>query len=101
MRKLLAIAALALPIALAGCGHPRVVVYEPPPPGFSGVAQRAYQDGFNAGRNDYAAGRAPDARRHGRFRNPPVPPPAFEDYRQGFRAGYRSAYRGGAPGPGY
>jgi hypothetical protein len=104
MRKGLAIAVFSLPLALAGCSHPQPVVYAPPPPppGYTEIAQRGYHDGVEAGRRDVAAGRAPDVNRHPRFRNPPVPPPAFEDYRQGFREGYRAVFRNGPPsGPGY
>lgn len=99
MRKLLALALLALPLGLAGCGPTRVDVYGPPPPGYSEVARRGFHDGFDAGRRDYSAGRRPDPARSGRFRNPPVPPPAWEDYRAGFREGYQHAFRG--PGNGY
>ena len=104
MRKALTLAVLSLPLALAGCSHPQPVAYvpPPPPPGYAAVAERGFHDGVEAARRDLAAGRPPDADRHPRFRNPPVPPPAFEDYRQGFREGYRGVYRNGPPpGPGY
>jgi hypothetical protein len=41
--------------------------------------------------------------RHKRFRNPPVPPPAFEDYRVGFRRGYDAfiSHMSPPPRPGY
>ena len=42
---------------------------------------------------------APDVERHPRFRNPPAPPQAFEEYRHSFRDGYEQTFRGG-PGPG-
>ena len=91
---------LVLLLAVAGCSHPQPVLYAPPPPGFSPAAQQGYHDGYLAARNDIRKGFAPDLKRHPRFRNPPVPPAAFEDYRQGFRAGYEQTFRGG-PGPGY
>lgn len=102
MRKLLAVALLSLPFLLAGCSHPQPV-YGPPPPDFSQIAQQGFHDGMQAARRDISAGRAPDVKRHPRFRNPPVPPPAFEDYRHGFREGYQSAFRNGPtpPPPGY
>jgi hypothetical protein len=102
MKKWIALAALLLPISLAGCSHPRpVVVYAaaPPPPGYSEIAQHGYHDGFEAARRDIAQGKPPSLDRHPRFRNPPVPPPAFEDYRQGFRAGYDAYMRHGPPPP--
>jgi hypothetical protein len=103
MRKALVLAALSLPIALAGCSHPQPVVYvqpPPPPPAFNEIGQQGYHDGIEAARRDIAAGKAPDVKRHPRFQNPPVPPPAFEDYRHGFREGYRQVFRNGTP-PGY
>jgi hypothetical protein len=46
-------------------------------------------------------GRPPNLERHPRFHNPPVPPPAFEDYRRGFRRGYEAFLHGAPPPPGY
>lgn len=100
MRKALALAVVSLTLAVAGCSHPQPVVYAPPPPGYTDIAQRGFHDGIEAARRDIAAGRAPDAARHPRFRNPPVPPPTWEDYRHGFRDGYRSMFRQGPPPPG-
>ena len=100
MRKAFALAVLALPLAVAGCSHPQTVVYAvpPPPPAFTQIAQRGFHDGFEAARRDMAKGVAPNVDRHPHFRNPPVPPPAFEDYRHGFREGYQRAFREGSPG---
>ena len=100
MRTSIALAALALPLAIAGCSHPRPVAYEvpPPPPAYTQIAQRGFHDGFEAARRDMARGIPPDVDRHPRFRNPPVPPPAFEDYRHGFREGYQRALHTGPGG---
>jgi len=104
-KNLLAFSALLLPLVLAGCSHPQPVAYyppPPPPPAYSQIAQQGFHDGIEAARRDIAAGRAPDVDRHPRFRKPPVPPPAFEDYRHGFREGYQQVFRHGpGPGPGY
>lgn len=105
MKKLLVLAVLLLPLPLlmAGCSH-RTVVYvqaPPPPPDFSAIAQQGYHDGFDAARRDIANNRPPDLEHHPRFRNPPVPPPAFEDYRHGFREGYNAALHSAPPPPGY
>jgi hypothetical protein len=95
-------AALFLPLALAGCSHPQPVVYAPPAPGLSALAQRGYYDGSLAARNDIRKGLAPNVERYPKFRNPPAPPQAFEEYRHSFRAGYMQTLRGGpGPGPGY
>ncbi|MGD0730802.1 MAG: hypothetical protein ABR956_06025 [Terracidiphilus sp.] len=100
MRKWIALAALLLPISLAGCSHPAPVVYAappPPPPEYSAIGQRGYHDGFEAARRDVAQGRPPGVEKHPRFRNPPVPPPAAEDYRHAFRAGYDAFLHRTAP----
>jgi hypothetical protein len=101
MKKTLALAALLLPIALTACSHPQPVAYYPPPPPatWTEIARQGFHDGVEAARRDIAAGRSPNAERHPRFRNPPVPPPAFEDYRHGFRDGYRGVFEHGGPPP--
>jgi hypothetical protein len=104
MKKWIVLPVLLLPLALAGCSHKTVVVYAAPPPpqAFNEIAQRGYNDGFAAARRDVSQGRPPTIERHPRFRNPPVQPPAFEDYRHGFRAGYNAfLHQGPPPGPGY
>jgi hypothetical protein len=52
-----------------------------------------YEDGMEAARRDLHRGLRPDADRHGRFRRPPVPPPAMNEYREAFQNGYREVYR--------
>lgn len=93
MKKALLLLALSAPLALAGCAHRTVVVYQAPPPpmDYNHIAQRGFHDGFEAGRADINHGRLPNLEQHPRFRNPPVPGPAWEDYRRGFREGYRRA----------
>jgi hypothetical protein len=95
MKKTLLLCALAAPIALAGCAHPNYGYGygppAPPPPAYNEIGQRGFHDGFDAARHDISEGRPPNAEAHKRFRNPPVPPQAWEDYRQGFREGYRRA----------
>jgi hypothetical protein len=93
------IAALALPLALAGCAHRPPPPYYPPPPAYDAVAQQGFRDGFQAARSDISSGRPPGVEKHPRFRNPPVPPPAWEAYRRGFRDGYAQAMRPGGPPP--
>ena len=72
MRKLLALAVLALPLAIAGCSHPQPVVYAvpPPPPAFTEIAQRGFHDGFDAARRDMAKGLATERRPASAFPQP-------------------------------
>jgi hypothetical protein len=65
------------------------------------IAQRGYHDGFEAARRDVAQRRPPDMRHHRNFRNPPVPPPAFDIYRRSFRDGYNEFLHQGPPPPPY
>lgn len=91
MRKVFAIALLALPLAVAGCSTHENRYYGSPP-AYGEIAQRAFHDGYDAGRHDLRRGWSPDVDRHGAFRNPPVPRGAFEDYRHEFREGYERAF---------
>jgi hypothetical protein len=91
MKKWFALAALLLPIFLAGCSHPHPVYVEPPPPpAFAEIARQGFHDGFQAARHDAEHGKPPDIERHPKFRHPPVPPEGIEDYRRGFRRGYET-----------
>jgi|SRR5665213_882525 len=96
MKKWIVLAALTSPLILAGCNNH--AYYQPPPPGMvDNVAERGYHDGFEAARRDVTQQRPPDFQRHPNFRHPPVPGPAFEDYRRAFRSGYDSFLHHGAP----
>jgi len=106
MKRWPAPATLLLSAALAGCAHPAPVYYAPPPPPppeFRTIGQQGFHDGFEAARRDVADRRPLVVDRHKRFRNPPVPPPAFEDYRVGFRRGYDAfiSHMSPPPRPGY
>ena len=98
MKKILALSLLSAAALLAGCSHPQPVAYGPPPPAIQ-IHDQGIHDGFEAARNDVAHGRPPAFARHPRFRNPPVPPPAFGDYRSGFRQGYEQFLHQGPPPP--
>jgi hypothetical protein len=93
MKRALLLLVLSAPLALAGCAHRTEVVYQAPPPpvDFSAIAQQGFHDGFEAAQRDIENNRPPRLQQHPRFRNPPVPPQAFEDYRHGFREGYQRA----------
>ncbi len=98
--RLAALALIASALCLAGCSHPQPI-YGPPPPAIApGAAyQQGQHDGFEAARHDVADGRPPAFDHHPRYRNPPVPPPVFRDYRQGFREGYNQFLHQGPPPP--
>ena len=96
MRKVLAVTALALPLALAGCAeHERSYYSGPYAPAYEQFGQRGFHDGFDAGRHDLSRGWRPDIDKHGDFRNPPVPDGARREYRHGFHEGYERAFRSG------
>ena len=99
--KVAALSLFASALLLAGCSHPRPVYYAPPPPmpSSSAVYQQGAHDGFEAARRDVADGRPPVFDHHPRFRNPPVPPPAVDEYRHAFRDGYERFLHPGPPPP--
>ena len=99
MKKAMTFAAIFAACLLAGCSHPQPVYAPPPPPAidFQAIEQQGQHDGFEAARNDVAGNRPPAFDHHPRFRNPPVPPPAFQAYRQGFRVGYERFLHPGPP----
>jgi hypothetical protein len=84
-------------------GNPAPPPPPPPPPppsgwdnwamrGLSSDAQRrGYHEGAQAAQNDFAYHHPPDPDDHPEYRNPPVPPPVAEDYREGFMRGYTAA----------
>ncbi len=91
-------------LGVTGCSHPQSVAYFPPPPPPPPVTEatvyaQGRQDGFEAARHDVATGQPPTLEHHPRFRQPPVPPPAWEDYRRAFRAGYGEFLHGGGGAP--
>ena len=99
MRKALAVAALAIPLALAGCAeHERSYYSGQYAPAHERFAERGFHDGFEAGRHDLSKGWRPDIDRHGDFRNPPVPGWSVREYRHGFHEGYERAFRGDRDG---
>jgi hypothetical protein len=98
MKKTLAISLLsAAAFVSVGCAHPHPV-YGPPPPGVQ-IHDQGIHDGFEAARHDVAAGHPPNFAHHPRYRNPPVPGPAWDDYRNGFRQGYQQFLHQGPPPP--
>jgi hypothetical protein len=101
MKNALYASALLAAIGLAGCSHPQPVYAPPPPPAinFQAIHQQGVHDGFEAARRDVAEGRPPRFDHHPKFRNPPVPPPAINDYRNGFREGYEGFLHQGPPPP--
>jgi hypothetical protein len=102
MKKALCFAPLLVALMLAGCSHPQPVYYAPPPPpalDYQAIEQEGSHDGFEAARHDVESGRPPVFDHHPRYRNPPVPTPGFQSYRQGFRHGYEQFLHQGPPPP--
>lgn len=74
----------------------------PPPPSNPGygyrddramheIRHRGFQEGMNGALQDMDNHRRPDPNNRDEYRNPPMPPPASESYRDGFRHGYNAA----------
>jgi opacity protein-like surface antigen len=55
---------------------------------------RGFQDGMEGAMHDFDNHRRPDPDNRDEFRNPPVPYPMQEAYRNGFRRGYNVAMKG-------
>jgi hypothetical protein len=104
MKKILALVPLVFAVTLIGCSHPQPYYGPPPPPppglNYQAIEQQGQHDGFDAARHDVQTGRPPVFSDHPRYRNPPVPPPAFGSYRQGFRVGYEQFLHQSPPPPG-
>jgi hypothetical protein len=98
MKKALALSFVSIAALLAGCSHPQPY-YGPPPPAVSAqeIHDRGVHDGFDAAAKDVRNNRPPSFDHHPLYRNPPVPPSAFRDYRQGFRQGYEQFLHQGPP----
>lgn len=88
--------ALTAPPAYAAAAAPQIVVQwgepAPPPGNWSAVWHRGFHAGAQAAHRDIRDGRAPDVRRHEKFRHPDVRPDARRDFRDGFQRGYRMVY---------
>jgi hypothetical protein len=66
--------------------------WDAPPQEFRDMQRQGFHDGIEAAKRDFENSRPPDVERKRQFREPPVPPPARDDYRDGFRRGYESAF---------
>ena len=75
----------------------------------SDAERRGYHEGVEAARSDYNLQRRQDPDDHEQYRNPGVPPPLADEFREGFMRGYEVAMsqlngepewqnRGGEPG---
>jgi hypothetical protein len=60
-------------------------------PVFNEVQRRGFEEGKVGAQRDAENHRRPDPNNRDEYRNPPVPPPLVEDYREGFRRGYEEA----------
>jgi len=66
--------------------------WDAPPQEFRDIQRQGFHDGVEAGRRDFESQRPPNVDAVMEFRNPPVPWPARDDYREGFRRGYDAAF---------
>jgi len=99
---------LALPALVLALGPPALLIaqngqpqvrpdhdrggWDAPPQEFRDIQRRGFQDGIQAGRRDFESQRPPNVDAVMEFRNPPVPEPARDEYREGFRRGYEAAF---------
>jgi hypothetical protein len=101
-RALCCFAPLLLAFTLAGCSHPQPAYYAPPPPpalDYQAIEQQGSHAGFEAAKHDVEFRQPPGFDHHARYRNPPVPPPGFQSYREGFRHGYEQFLHQAPPPP--
>ena len=66
--------------------------WDAPPQEFRDIQRRGFHDGIEAARRDIAEQRPNDLDKKREFREPPVPPEAREEYREGFHRGYDMAF---------
>ena len=56
----------------------------------SDAERQGYHEGAEHARKDFSLQRRPDPDEHMEFRNPPVPPPMVDEFREGFMRGYEA-----------
>jgi hypothetical protein len=61
------------------------------PGDFSEIKRRGFIDGMQGAQRDVENHRRPDPNNRDEYRNPNVPPPLRDEYREGFRRGYERA----------
>lgn len=62
-----------------------------PPNAWAEWKRRGFREGIDGARKDWGNHRMPDPANRDEYRNPHVPPPFVNDYREGFRRGYEAA----------
>lgn len=62
-----------------------------PPQSFNEMERSGFQDGIQGANRDYGNHRRPSVFNRDEYRRPPVPPEAWNEYREGFRRGYEMA----------
>jgi ribosome modulation factor len=67
------------------------VPWDAPPPDFSEMERRGFQDGMIGARRDADNHRRPDPNNRDEYRSPGVPQQFWDEYREGFRRGYELA----------
>ncbi len=65
--------------------------WDHPPAGWNDIQRRAFHDGIEGARRDIQNNRQPNVENRDEFRNPDVPPPMRQTYREAFRRGYQLA----------
>ena len=81
---------MAVPSAGTGVAHAQQWNFDAPGY-YTDVGRRAFHEGVEAAHNDWMAHREMDPYHYGQYRNPPVPPPERDHYRDAFLRGYDTA----------
>lgn len=78
-----------IPMGSAAHAHAQVIQWNVEPPNYyNDVGRRAFHDGIEAAHRDFEAHRDMDPWHYPQVRNPPVPGPERDHYRDAFLRGY-------------
>lgn len=83
---------VGIPLSNSGHAHAQVIQWNVEPPNYyNDVGRRAFHEGIEAAHNDWGAHREMDPYHYPQYRNPPVPGPERDHYRDAFLRGYDEA----------
>jgi len=78
-----------VPMVISAPAHAQVIQWNVEPPNYyNDVGRRAFHEGIEAAQRDFQAHRDMDPWHYPQYRNPPVPGPERDHYRDAFLRGY-------------